>query len=122
MSENSGTYFANMLGSMGGLGALMQTVQDPAFHLQIKAFVEAIGDIQQRTMRIEAKVDALLTRDGNDGRLAATFAQLGSDGVGACAVAGGAADDGARRLATPAGGPRNGSGAAGPDRIAGSVA
>lgn len=114
---------SDMFASIASLGSIMQTVQDPNFHAQVKAFVEAIADTRERTMRIEAKLDALLARDTSDAQyITAALAELGPAAVGGRAAATGTADDGAGSTPPASGSARNGSGTAGADRISGGVA
>jgi len=102
-----------MWGEMLGLGPLLKTVADPAFHDQIKSFLGAMQATYQitsqcleRVDRIERKLDLLLQERGIDPDVdyrkadfgPAIPAQLGPAGNGGRAVTGGTADDGSLGL------------------------
>jgi hypothetical protein len=92
MSESGGLW-ANML----GIGPILATINDPAFLDQIKAFVVAVTDTQQRCARIEAKLDYLIAAEARDGRrVTAISVEQRPTGTGGHTVTGGAADDGTR--------------------------
>jgi hypothetical protein len=94
MPSDSGGLWANML----GIGPLLNTINDPAFLDQIKQFVAAVVDTQQRAARIESKLDYLIARDrerGNTPRLLAPVpTEQRSPGAGGHTASGGVADNG----------------------------
>lgn len=118
--SDTGSMWASML----GLGDIMKTVNDPAFHAQIGGFLASVTDLQQRVTRIEAKLDFLIAKVMQNGHaniepVAIAFADMGTAGTGTRAIAGGAADDGTGGPGASVGGAGIGAGTAGANRING---
>ena len=116
MGTSSGGMWADML----GLGPVLAVIQDPSFHAQIGGFVASVTDVQARVVRIEAKLDLLLSErahgHANGLPIAIAFTDLGPAGTGPAAATGGAVDDGNRGAGAASGGAGNGAGTAGADR------
>jgi hypothetical protein len=86
---------AEMWGDMLGLGPILATLKDPQFFAQLNALFNGLIALDQRTMRMEATLNAIAERIGVD---------VGSIGIGPAVSAGnGAARDGSDAPATGAG-------------------
>jgi hypothetical protein len=122
MMSDTGSMWASML----GLGDIMKTVNDPAFHAQIGGFLASVTDLQQRVTRIEAKLDFLIAKVMQNGHaniepVAIAFTELGTDGTGTRALASGATDNGTGGAGASVSGTRSGVGTAGNDGINGAA-
>ena len=94
---------AEMWGDMLGLGPILATLKDPQFFAQLNALFNGLIALDQRTMRMEATLNAIAERIGVDvGKLGIGPAVSQGNGAargGPTAPASGVADDGNRDAA-----------------------